>query len=122
MFESLNRKYSVVIGAGSQTVVIVTRGFALLSSASETFICTYWFGQATLVHVIVACAPLPASTGVVDGPGGAGHSVAVVAGVGGVVAPVGVAVVLVVAAEERRRANSSQKTATVGFSNNNPHK
>lgn len=107
MFESLNRKYSVVIGA--QTVVIVTRAFALLSLDDEMLICTYWFGQATLVHVIVASAPLPAPTGVVDGPGGAGHAVAVVAGVGGVVASVGVVVVLVVAAEDQRHADSSQK-------------
>lgn len=70
---------------------------------------TYWFGQATLVHVIVASAPLPAPTGVVDGPGGAGHAVTVVAGVGGVVASVGVVVVLVVAAEDQRHADSSQK-------------
>lgn len=121
MLESLNRKYSVV----SQTVVIVTRGFALLSLDNEMFICTYWFGQATLVHVIVACAPLPASTGVVDGPGGTGHTVAVVAGVGRVVASVGVVVVLVVAAEEQRHANSSKKLSpfsSTGFSNKNPHK
>lgn len=73
------------------------------------YICTYWFGQATLVHVIVACAPLPASTGVVDGPGGAGHTVAVVAGVGRVVASVGMVVVLVVAVVEEQRHSKSSK-------------
>lgn len=76
-------------------------------------VCTYWFGQATLVHVIVACAPLPASARVVDGPGGAGHTVAVVAGVGRVVASVAVVVVLVVAAEDQRHADSCQKTVAV---------
>lgn len=57
----------------------------------------YWFGQAALVHVVVASAPLPAPTGVVDGPGGAGHAIAVVAGVGWVVASVGVVMAAVVA-------------------------
>lgn len=61
----------------------------------------YRFGQATLVHVLVACAPLPASTRMVHGPRGAGHPVAVVAGVGRVVGSVGVVVVMVVAADER---------------------
>lgn len=59
------------------------------------------FGQATLVHVLVSCTPLPAPTGVVHGPRGAGHPVAVVAGVGRVVGSVGVVVVTVVAVEER---------------------
>lgn len=61
----------------------------------------YRFGQATLVHVLVACAPLPASTGMVHGPRGAGHPVTVVAGVGRVVGSVGMVVVMVVAADER---------------------
>lgn len=60
------------------------------------------FGQATLVHVLVACAPLPAATGMVHGPRGAGHPVVVVGGVGRVVGSVGVrVVVMVVAADER---------------------
>lgn len=53
------------------------------------------------MHVVVAGAPLSAPAGMVDGPRGAGHPVAVVAGVGGVVAPVGVVAVVVVAAEEQ---------------------
>lgn len=53
------------------------------------------------MHVIVACASLSAPTGVVDGPGGTGHAVAVVAGVGGVVASLGVAMVLVVAVDDK---------------------
>lgn len=60
----------------------------------------YWFGQATLVHVLIACTPLPASTRMVHGPWSAGHSVAVVAGVGGVVSTVGMVVVMAVAANE----------------------
>lgn len=60
----------------------------------------HWFGQAALVHVLVADAPLPASSaGVVHGPRGAGHPVAVVAGVGRVVGPVAAVVVVVVAAK-----------------------
>lgn len=66
----------------------------------------YRFGQATLMHVLVACAPLPASTGVVHGPRGAGHPVAVVAGVGRVVGAVGMVVVMVVAAGERGRSKA----------------
>lgn len=65
------------------------------------------FGQAALVHVLVAHAPLPASAGMVHGPRGAGHPVAVVAGVGGVVGPVAAAaaavVVVVVAAKRGKR-------------------
>lgn len=53
------------------------------------------------MHVLVACAPLPASTGMVHGPGGAGHAIAVVAGVGWVVGAVGVAVVMAVAADKK---------------------
>lgn len=58
--------------------------------------------------VLVAGAPLPAPARVVHGPRGAGHPVAVVAGVGRVVGAVGVVVVVMVAAaaaaaaEERR--------------------
>ena len=55
------------------------------------------------MHVLVAYAPLPASTGVVHGPRGAGHPVTVVAGVGRVVGSVGVVVVMVVAADARER-------------------
>lgn len=55
------------------------------------------------MHVVVAGAPLSAPAGMVDGPRGAGHPVAVVAGVGGVVAPVGVVAVVVVAGEEQGR-------------------
>lgn len=65
--------------------------------------CTaYRFGQATLVHVLIACTPLPASTRMVHGPRGTGHSVTVVAGVGGVVSTVGMVVVMVAAANERQ--------------------
>lgn len=60
------------------------------------------------MHVIVACASLSAPTGVVDGPGGAGHAVAVVAGVGGVVASLGMAMALVVAVDERGHAHGSK--------------
>lgn len=63
----------------------------------------YWFGQAALVHVLVAHASLPASTGVVHGPRGAGHPVAVVAGVGGVVGAVRMVMMAVTAVSERRR-------------------
>lgn len=62
--------------------------------------CAYRFGQATLVHVLVACAPLSASTGMVHGPWGAGYPVTVVAGVGWVVGSVCMVVVMVVAADE----------------------
>lgn len=61
------------------------------------------FGQAALVHVLVADAPLPASAGMVHGPRGAGHPVAVVAGVGRVVGPVATVVVVVVAAKRGKR-------------------
>ena len=60
----------------------------------------YRFGQATLMHVLVACTPLPASTGMVHGPWGTGHPVTVVAGVGWVVGSVGMMVVMVVAPDE----------------------
>lgn len=63
----------------------------------------YRFGQTTLVHVLVACAPLPASTGMVHGPRSAGDPVTVVAGVGRVVGSVGMVVVMVVSADERKR-------------------
>lgn len=53
------------------------------------------------MHVLIAGAPLPASTRVVHGPGGAGHSVTVVANVGGVVSAVGVVVVMAAAADVR---------------------
>lgn len=52
------------------------------------------------MHVLVARAPLPASTGMVHGPRGAGHSVTVVAGVGRVVGSMCVVVVMVAAADE----------------------
>lgn len=68
---------------------------------------TYWFGQATLVHVLIACAPLPASTGMVHGPWGAGHPVTVVAGVGRVIGSVGMVVVMVVTAEEKGKKKKS---------------
>lgn len=61
----------------------------------------YRFGQAALVHVLVARAPLPASTGMVHGPWGTGYPIAVVAGVGRIVGPVRVVVVMVAAAGER---------------------
>lgn len=54
------------------------------------------------MHVLIACAPLSASTGMVHGPWGAGHPVTVVAGMGGVVSAVGMVVVMVTAADERR--------------------
>lgn len=60
----------------------------------------YRFGQATLVHVLVAHAPLPASTGMVHGPRGTGYPIAVVAGVGWIVGPVRMVVVMVAAAGE----------------------
>lgn len=63
--------------------------------------CAYWFGQATLVHVLVACAPLPASTGMVHGSWGAGYPVTVVAGMRWVVGSVRMVVVMVVAANEQ---------------------
>lgn len=53
------------------------------------------------MHVFIACAPLPASTGMVHGPWGAGHPVTVVAGVGWVVGSVGMVVVMVVTAKEK---------------------
>ncbi len=55
------------------------------------------------MHVLVACAPLPASTGMVHGPRGAGHPVTVVAGVGWVVGSVSMVVVMVVAADEKEK-------------------
>lgn len=64
--------------------------------------CAYRFRQATLVHVLKACAPLPASTGVVHGPRGAGHPVTVVARMGRIVDTVSVVVVMVVAGVERK--------------------
>lgn len=70
-------------------------------SQLEMDIFAYWLGQATLVHVVVASASLSASAGMVDGPWGAGHTVAVVAGVGGVVASVAVGMVMVAAAYEQ---------------------
>lgn len=69
----------------------------------------YRFGQATLVHVLVACAPLPASTGMVHGPRSAGDPVTVVAGVGRVVGSVGMVVVMVVTADERERGALAKK-------------
>lgn len=69
----------------------------------------YWFGQATLVHVIVACASLSASTGMVYGPWGTGHTIAVVAGVGWVVASVGMVTVMVVAVNEQVHKNNSKE-------------
>lgn len=63
--------------------------------------CAHRFGQAALMHVLVAGAPLPASTGMVHGPRGAGYPVTVVAGVGRVVGSVAAVVVVVVAADER---------------------
>lgn len=63
----------------------------------------YWFGQATLVHVLIAYASLPASTGVVHGPGGTGHSVTVVAGTGRVVGAVSMVMMMVMAVGERGR-------------------
>lgn len=67
----------------------------------------YRFGQATLVHVLVACAPLSASTGVVHSPGGAGHPVVVVAGMGRVVGAVRVVVVMVAAVSKRGKVQST---------------
>lgn len=55
------------------------------------------------MHVLIADAPLPASAGMVHGSGGAGHPVAVVAGVGRVVGPVAAVVVVVVAAKRGKR-------------------
>lgn len=68
------------------------------------------FGQAALVHVLVAgSASLPASTGVVHGPRGAGHPISVMAGVGGVVGAVGMMVVMVVAAGERAKCHNKEE-------------
>lgn len=53
------------------------------------------------MHVLVAGAPLPASTGMVHSPWGTGYAVTVVAGVGRVVGSVAAVVVVVVAADER---------------------
>lgn len=53
------------------------------------------------MHVLVTCAPLPASTGVVHCPWSAGHTVTVVAAMGGVVDTVGMVVVMAVAEIER---------------------
>lgn len=75
--------------------------FVTFKSALKRPSSAYRFGQATLVHVFVARTPLPASTGMVHGPRGAGHPVTVVAGVGRVVGSVGMVVVMVVAADER---------------------
>lgn len=72
-------------------------------------ICAYWFGQATLVHVIIACASLSASTGMVYGPWSTGHTIAVVAGMGWVVASVGMVTVMVVAVNEQVHKNNSKE-------------
>lgn len=53
------------------------------------------------MQVLVARAPLPASTGVVHGARGAGHPVTVVAGMGRVVDAVSVVVVMAVAGVRR---------------------
>lgn len=65
------------------------------------------------MHVVVAGAPLSAPAGMVDGPRGAGHPVAVVAGVGGVVAPVSVVAVVVVAGEEQGRRIHQRKNQNI---------
>lgn len=72
--------------------------------------CAHWFGQATLVRVVVAGASRSASTGVVYGPRSTGHTIAVVAGMGGVVASVGVVTVTVVAADEQVHRINSKET------------
>lgn len=76
-------------------------------------ICAYWFGQATLVHVIVACASLSASTGMVYSSWGTGHTIAVVAGVGWVIASVGMVTVMVVAVNEQVHKNSSKEIDSI---------
>lgn len=55
------------------------------------------------MHVLKAYASLPASTGVVHGSGGTGHSVTVVAGTGRVVGAVRVVMMMVMAVGERGR-------------------
>lgn len=54
------------------------------------------------MYILIARTPLPASTGMVHGPWGAGHPVTVMAGVRGVVSAASMVVVMVVAADERR--------------------
>ncbi len=84
--------------------------FLLNLVESNLKLSAYRFGQATLVHVLVACAPLPASTGMVHGPWGTGHPVTVVAGVGRVVGSVGMVVVVVVAADGREEHEQKRKS------------
>lgn len=64
------------------------------------------------MHVFVACAPLPASTGMVHGPWSAGHPIAVVAGVGWVVGSVGMVAVMMVAAERTGKKRLTQQILT----------
>lgn len=52
------------------------------------------------MHVLIARAPLPASAGMVHGPRGTGYPVTIVAGVGRIVGPVRMVVVMVAAAGE----------------------
>lgn len=61
------------------------------------------------MHVLVTCASLPASTGVVHSPRSAGHTITVVAAVGGVVDTVGVMVVMAVAVIQRKMVSKMEK-------------
>lgn len=65
------------------------------------------------MHVIVAYASLSASTGMVYGPWGTGYTIAVVAGVGWVVASVGTVTVMVVAVNEQVHKNSSKEIDSI---------
>lgn len=61
------------------------------------------------MHVLVTCASLPASTGVVHSPRSAGHTITVVAAVGGVVDTVGMMVVMAVAEIQRKMVSKMEK-------------
>lgn len=76
-------------------------------------ISAYWFGQATLVHVIVAHASLSASTGMVYGPWSTGHTIVVVAGVGWVVASVVMVTTMVVAVDEQVHKKKSKEIDSI---------
>lgn len=64
------------------------------------------------MHVLIAYASLPASTGVVHGSGGTGHSVTVVAGTGRVVGAVSVVMMMAMAERGRKKMKWSQFTHT----------
>lgn len=68
------------------------------------------------MHVFVACAPLPASTGMVHGPWSTGHPITVVTGVGWVIGSVGMVAVMMVAAERREKQIDSTDPHPLFFS------